>query len=613
VGRVTLEKSLRHEVCGVTRKANGEFSYSPRNSSKDFSTGNLPLWGCLFALVLVVAAKAANAVPPENATTLLKEASSLHAKGDYAHSIPILKRIVQRSPRNYDANLMLGEDLLHSGNVQDAFSPLQLASEMRPHEGKAQAYLAEAAARLGDYSMASEALQSAVVQSGDAEQFLIAWAGYSLDRFRALGSFLETTKEGEATELRFEAARHREGTQARESLLHESIARDPEQRGIWGELGLTQLELGKHSDALASLEEAQRREPGQAEALRLESLISASEQRWPDAQKCLSILGARSPAELQRALALWPRVLVPGPEVAGAVWDCLRNTTATCPLVAAQSQHAESLSAKDLYAEGRWEQLAALPPAISTDQNELLWRGVAFAKTGNCPQAIPALELGLKAEGRTAAFWLEVCYASEIEGSAARLNAKGNVGSLHELKGDVALQLHSDAAAAQKQYLEALKTRPNDPHLQAKLADASMQLGDGARAKSAALAALAVEPRETQALRTLVMMAMSNRDYPEALVRLKQLMAVSPRDEWMQIQLGVTYSQLGHPDEALHYLGPALAQGYPDPKGALHAMLATVLRKLGREDDAKQAAVEAARLANLSLERGGSGSSNVPK
>src|ERR1017187_1860469 len=520
--RVIFEISLRYEVCGLMRKASSELLYMARNRPGDFLTGNLILWGCLFAL-LVFAAPPANEVPPENAATLLKKASSLHVKGDYAHSIPILKRLVQQSPRNYDVNLMLGEDLLHNGSIQEALSPLQLASEMRPHEGKAQAYLAEAAARLGDFSRASEALQSAVVESGEAEQFLFAWAGYSLDRFRALGSFLETTRQGEATELRFEAARHREGTEARESLLQESIARDPEQIGIWGELGLTQLELGKHSGALASLKEAQRREPGQAEELRLEALISASEQRWPDAQKCLSILGTRSSAELQRALAFWPRALVPGPEVTGPVWDCLRNPTEACPLAPAQPGGTESLSAKDLYAEGRWERLAALPASISADHFESLWRGIAFAKTGNCPHAIPALELGLKAEERTAAFWLEVCYASEIERSAARLNTKGNVGTLRELKGDVALQLHGDAAAAQKQYLEALKARPKDPHLLAKLADASMQIGEGAKAKDAALAALAVDPRELQALHTLVTMAMSNRDYPDALVRLKQL------------------------------------------------------------------------------------------
>jgi predicted Zn-dependent protease len=560
--------------------------------------------------VLLVAANAANAVLPEDVATLLNIASGLHRKGDYVHSIPMLKRIVQGSPRNYDANLMLGEDLLHSGRFHEALVPLEVACEARPHEGTPQAYLAEASARLGDYSRASEVLQSAVARSGEAEQFLTAWAGYSLDRFRALGSFLQTTKQGEATELRFEAARCREGTEQRESLLRESIARDPEQRGIWAELGLTQLELGKQSAALGSLKEAQRREPGQVETLRLEALIAGSEKRWLDAQEHLSMLGTRSSAELQRTLAFWPRRLVPGPEVPGAVWDCLRAASVACPLASAQPR-GEGLSAKELYADGRWEQLAALPLATPADDIEQLWRGVAFAKTGNCPEAIPALELGLKGEARTAAFWLEVCYAGEIERTAARLRTKGSEASLHELKGDVLLQLHGDAAAAQNEYVESLKSRPSDSHLLAKSAEAYAKLGDGQQAKRAALAALAADPRESSALQTLAVMAMSNRDYPEALIRLRQLMAVSPNDQWAQVQLGVVYGQLGHPEEALHFLGPQLAEGYPDQKGALHATLASVLRKLGREGEAKQAAAEATRLANSSLESGERGNADA--
>jgi tetratricopeptide (TPR) repeat protein len=552
-------------------------------------------------------------MPPEDVATLLKTATALHQQGDFAHSIPILRRIVQRSPRNYVANLLLGEDLLRSGSLQDALIPLQVASEARPGDGTAQAYLAEAAAGLGNFSTASEALQCAIARSGEAEQFLMAWAGYSLNRFRTLGSLLQKTKRGEGTELRFEAARRPEGSETRESLLRESATKDPEQRGIWGELGLAQLELGKQSQANESLKEAQLREPQGDETLVLEARLAAMDKRWSDAEELLSGLRARSPAELQRVLALWPRVLVPGPEVTGTLWDCLRNTAISCMLASTQPQSGESLSAQDLYAQGRWEQLAALPSAAPTDSSESLWRGVALAKTGDCPRAIPSLELGLTADVRAAGFWLEVCYASEVERAAARMKTKGDEAALHELKGDVLLQLHSDAGGAQKQYAEALKSRPEDPHLLAKLADAYARLGDGAQAKEEAQAALILDPRESSALQTLVLMAMSERQYVEALVRLKQMLAISPKDQWTQVQLGVAYGQLRQPEEALHYLAPALAAGYPDPKGALHAMLVSALRKLGREEEAKKAAAEADRLANSSQVSDEHGSTDAPQ
>ena len=43
---------------------------------------------------------------------------------------------------------------------------------------------------------------------------------------------------------------------------------------------------------------------------------------------------------------------------------------------------------------------------------------------------------------------------------------------------------------------------------------------------------------------------------------------------------------------------PSLDAGYPDEKGALHAVLAGQLRKLGRDQDANRAADEATRLAD---------------
>lgn len=566
----------------------------------------------LATALLVAVAKTATAMPPDDAAALLKTATALQQQGDYAHCIPILRRILQTSPRNFAANLWLGEDLIQTGSVQEALLPLGVASKARPEDGTAQLYLAEAFTRLGDFPMAAEALGSARARSGETEQFLVAWARFSLNRFSELGSSLHGIRGGEGTELRFEAAGRQEGSEARELLLQQSANADPAQRGIWGELGLAQLETGKLSQARNSLTEAQRRDPEGAETLRLEALFAGIERQWSDAAKRLSELGARSPIELKRALAFWPRSLVPGPEVASAVWDCLRNRAAACPLTAGRPRGGASLSAKDLYEQGRWEQLVALPAARLADRAESLWRGVAFAKTGDCPQAIPSLESGSKADLRTAGFWLKVCYASEIEQTAARLRTRQDEAAIHELNGDVMLQLHGDAEAAQKEYSEALKSRPKDPGLLAKLADASMRLGDTARAKAAARAALVVDPRETSALQTLAMTAMSERDYDEALVPLKQLIAISPKNGWTQVQLGVAYGQLGNPDEALHYLGPALSAGYPDPKGSLHAMLANALRKMGRDVEAKKAATEAARLASLSMESGEQGNRDAP-
>jgi Flp pilus assembly protein TadD len=91
---------------------------------------------------------------------------------------------------------------------------------------------------------------------------------------------------------------------------------------------------------------------------------------------------------------------------------------------------------------------------------------------------------------------------------------------------------------------------------------------------------------------------MSNRDYDQALPWLRQLAAEAPGDRAVAVELGRALAQTGASAEALHWLAPALAAGYPDEKGALHALTARVLRKLGRDDEAAQAEAEARRLSD---------------
>jgi Flp pilus assembly protein TadD len=74
----------------------------------------------------------------------------------------------------------------------------------------------------------------------------------------------------------------------------------------------------------------------------------------------------------------------------------------------------------------------------------------------------------------------------------------------------------------------------------------------------------------------------------------------------------VAYGQLGQTSEAVRYLEPQLKAGYPDPKGQLHGQLAAALRKLGRAEEARQAAAEASRLANTYLESGGHEATDAP-
>jgi tetratricopeptide (TPR) repeat protein len=229
---------------------------------------------------------------------------------------------------------------------------------------------------------------------------------------------------------------------------------------------------------------------------------------------------------------------------------------------------------------------------------------VALAETGNCPSAIPALERGLGAADESyGLFWLEICYAGEAEHAVTMLNDAGDKAAFHQLWGDVFLLLNQNADKAQEQYAEALKLRPNDPQLLERSAEALIALSQMDEARKLALAALALDPQQDDALRTLAEIGIKQRNYKEVIAPLKQLSVLHPGDPWPRVELGRAYAQLDQPEQALHYLEPALASGYPDQKGGLHAILSRVLRQVGREEEAKQAAREAARLADAAEEK----------
>jgi tetratricopeptide (TPR) repeat protein len=535
---------------------------------------------------------------------LLKKGVTLSQQADYAGAIPALEQARKLAPRHYLANLFLGVDLLRSGRPIEAIDPLQVAAAVNPNDAAAMGYLGEAQTALGDFARAAESFQAAVSRAPHSEETLLGWADFGLERFRALATWLRATEKSTGVVRRVEAEGMEDGTKARENLLRQSAAKDPEQPGIWGELGVAQVQLGWRSDAEESLKTARERQPTASATWQLQALMEAAAGNWREAEAWLRAVGERSPAALQGALAAWPRRLLPDHEADGSLWQCVRERSTNCAAVASLTKASRAQSAGQLFAEERWEQLAAADPPAADQTAAWFRRGVALAQIGDCPQAIPALERGLKDGAETAGFWLEICYGAEVDRAAVQLKSQGDEAAIHRLRGDMLLRMKDDAAAAVAEYTAARRLRPKDPNLSEKLAQAYFTLGDMDRARQAANDALADDPHRILALRRLALIAMSEREYPEALVVLKKMVAMDPANAWTRVQMGTAYAQSGRPEEAVRYLQPALAAGYPDEKGALHAVLAGALRKLGRVDEAKAAAAEASRLADSFQARG---------
>src|SRR6266700_5995867 len=83
-----------------------------------FARRSLVVGFLAFSIGIVTLELKASSTGQEEITGQLRTADALHERGDYSHSVPILKGIVQRYPQNYRANLLLGEDLLFNGKPQ---------------------------------------------------------------------------------------------------------------------------------------------------------------------------------------------------------------------------------------------------------------------------------------------------------------------------------------------------------------------------------------------------------------------------------------------------------------------------------------------------------------
>jgi tetratricopeptide (TPR) repeat protein len=529
---------------------------------------------------------------------LLKRGSTFNQQADFVSAIPLLRQATQLEPQNPSANFLLGVALLQSGHPADAIDPLKIALRAIPVNEAAEGNLGDAAMELGKFALAAEIFQNAAVRSPGSEQTLLWWTDFSLERYRALAFSLRASPRGRAA-LLLTAAESGKGRPATtEPLLRQAAGLNPAINGIWGELGVAQVQLGQEAVAEASLRKALERQPEASSTLELEAMVDAAHGAWTEAHQRLLSIGERSTSELQRMLSSWPLKLVPGVEVSGTVWQCLRQGTRNCAIRQTPNLRRDNDASRRLFDEERWEQLAALPAPSQSNTAEWFWRGLALARLGDCSHAIPALERGLPAGEETAASWLTSCYESAAVQTAEQLNAQGKDGAVHEIRGNILLSIRLDAAQAVGEYKEALSLKPKDQELLEKLAEAYFSLGNMESARQSAEEALTLNPHRAQLLRLLIKVAMSERDYPSALSLLGRLAEAQPEDAWMRVQQGTAYTQTGQPEEAVERLKLALDAGYPDEKGALHALLAGQLRKLGRDKDAKSASDEAVKLAD---------------
>jgi len=533
---------------------------------------------------------------------LVQTAFDLHQKGEFSAALPVLRRAYTLDPSDYFVNLLLGIDLLRTGQPADSIPHLKNASRARPKEEFPLDYLGEAYASQQKYADAAEAYLKAVRVAPGSSDSAVPFVDFALSRFGSLSESLRGSSKGLGAEYRLRALGLPENDSSRLSVLRHAADLDGAAPGIWTDLATAAMANNDSVAARQYVDQALATDPNDLKAGVADAILAAQSSDWPHTIERLGIVAQRSPFVLAHLASHWPVQLEPPPtmHLAGSTarfFACVREAKMPCDLPL-QRKTAHDPAA--IYREQRWEELAALAPPAPGLRDAWLRRGIAFANLDNCAQAIPSLEHGISRfkPDVFGIFLLSWCYSVEAGRAAGPVRQSGDDETAqHLMRGDILLRLQAKADAALPEYEAARQRSPNDPAPLERLAEAQFALGSIEDSRKNAQAALKIDANRMGAKRTLVKIAMQERDYDGALPYLRELVQRDPQDLTLHIDLGRACAQTGAFEEARQNLGPALADGYPDEKGSFHYLLGTALKNLGRPTEADHAFSEAARLS----------------
>jgi tetratricopeptide (TPR) repeat protein len=548
---------------------------------------------------------------------LLRRGFELHQKNEYSAAISVLRNAWKLRQQDYFANLLLGIDLLRTGQSKGSISYLREAARQKPGDEFAYEYLGEAYATLQRHAEAFVSFRRAIEAAPESTEAKTSFVGYCMARFADLSDQMRSSKPGLAAEYRLQALSRPRSDPSRVELLQRAAAlvNDAEN---WIQLALTQIGDGDLAAGREALERARKLSPADLGVMEAEALLAAEEGDWFAAAKFLDSIAARSPGALARILPHWPAEYKPtdnsrisGP--AALFFDCVANSCDSQTLLQRfpKSTEVPHSSAAILYREQRWENLTHLEPPANDQTEQWFQQGVAWAELGDCERAIPALDSNLapKAIAGQAMFHLSWCYAEQAGRVAAQLSKSSkNDAVVHLMRGDVLFRLQANSQGAVAEYQAAVDVRPDDPAGWERLAAAQLAAGSTQDARRSAQQALKRDTHRMPAMRTLAGAAMQERNYVDALPFLRELVKHNPKDLAIRVQLATACSQTGELLESLQNLDSVLRQGYPDEKGGLHYQLGTILRRLGRVTEANHAFTEAKELSdrfqNTSLQPG---------
>jgi tetratricopeptide (TPR) repeat protein len=206
----------------------------------------------------------------------LERAWQLAANGQRQQATRLLRELIETSPQNADARLLLGSLLMEEGQRTESISQLTEAVRLRPGSVEAENALGEAYNKFGDTAAARTAFEKAVALQPDYAiaqlnlgQALLAAgefvaAGIHLDR--AIHLFGPVDDAADAHYLRAKVYTAQGSVQQAGAHLEQAVSLRPKFAEAWSDLGQARRTLLDDAGALAAFEQAVNSNPQDAVA-----------------------------------------------------------------------------------------------------------------------------------------------------------------------------------------------------------------------------------------------------------------------------------------------------------------------------------------------------------
>ncbi|MFL6463255.1 MAG: tetratricopeptide repeat protein [Bryobacteraceae bacterium] len=301
----------------------------------------------------------------------MEQAWSLAAKGQRTEAAGVLRKILQRKPRNAEAHLFLGSLLAEEGVREEAIAQLTEAVRLRPKSSEAQNALGEAYNRFDDPKAARECFEKAVVLNpkfGIAQSNLgaaLLQAGESsaaashLDQ--AIALLGRSPDAADAQYLRAKVYSAEGNYPKAAACLEQAVALRSDFAEAWSDLGMARKATSNDAGALLAFQRAVELNPKDGVA---QYRLGAEYLRQDQPQLAV--------APLQAAYAINPE----DQSVLNSLQGALRQTGHSEEAADMKRKLTETLRKRDLQSQNAIKAFKL--------NNE----GAALEKAGNLPEAL---------------------------------------------------------------------------------------------------------------------------------------------------------------------------------------------------------------------------------